>query len=161
MSNNNGNPTVYADAEEARTSGTVEPKGHSTQEVSKAPLSRGKKFLLFCAGILIAAVAAYFVRNAFLHEDTDDAQVDGHIMSLSARINGQVEKVNVIEGQVVHAGDVLVVIDTKDYKVATDQALANLADAKATAASSYYNVPITFASAYSGLDSAHTAVQER
>jgi membrane fusion protein, multidrug efflux system len=159
MSNDNGTPTIYADVEEARTSGTVESKGHSTQEVSKAPRSRGKTVLLFCAGILIAAVAAYFVRNAFLYEDTDDAQVDGHIMSLSARINGQVEKVNVIEGQVVHGGDVLVVIDSKDYKVATDQTLANLADAEATAASSYYDVPITFASAYSGLDSAQTAVQ--
>jgi len=159
MSNNNGNPTVYADAEEARASGAVEPAGHSTQEVSKVPRSRVKKVLLFCAGILIAAVAAYFVRNAFLYEDTDDAQVDGHIMSLSARISGQVEKVNVIEGQVVHAGNKLVVIDSEDYKVAADQALANLADAKATAASSYYSVPITFASAYSGLDSAETAVQ--
>jgi membrane fusion protein, multidrug efflux system len=95
----------------------------------------------------------------FFIEDTDDAQVQGHIMPLSARISGQVETVNVIEGQVVHAGDVLVIIDSKDYKVAADQAVANLADAEATAAGSHYSVPITSATAYSSLDSAQAAVK--
>jgi membrane fusion protein, multidrug efflux system len=89
----------------------------------------------------------------------DDAQVDGHIMPLSTKISGQVQQVNVIEGQVVHAGDVLVVIDPKDYKVAQEQATANLADAEASAASSHYNVPIASASAFSGLDSAQAAVK--
>jgi membrane fusion protein, multidrug efflux system len=160
MAKDNGARTVYADADEvSRASGAAEPKSHPIQHVSKARLGRGKNFLLICAGILIAAVAGYFVRNAFLYEDTDDAQVDGHIMPFSARINGHVQQVNVIEGQLVHAGDILVVIDSKDYNVAEDQAHANMADAEATAASSYYNVPITFASAYSNLASAQTAVQ--
>src|SRR6202021_429353 len=93
-------------------------------------------------GLAILIASAYLVRNAFLYEDTDDAQVDGHVMPLSARINGQVQEVRVIEGQVVHAGDVLVVIDPKDYKIAVDQAKANLADAEATAASSMWSVPV-------------------
>jgi hypothetical protein len=42
-----------------------------------------------------------------LYEVTDDAQIDGHIMPLSARVTGQVEKIDVIEGQLVHAGDVV------------------------------------------------------
>lgn len=131
----------------------------STGTKQGGDVSRRKKMLLIGAGLLIAAlVGGHFVRNAFLYEDTDDAQVDGHIMPLSARINGHVQEVHVIEGQLVHAGDVLVVIDPKDYKVALDQAKANLADAEASAAGSMWSVPVTSATAWSALDSSATAV---
>ena len=126
---------------------------------SKQSFFQQRKRLVGLAIVLLFAVGGYFIRNAFLYEGTDDAQVDGHIMPLSARITGQVKEVNVVEGQIVHAGDVLVVIDQQDYRIAVDQALANLADTEASAASSHYNVPITSASAYSGLDSARTAVK--
>src|SRR5271155_3528867 len=76
-------------------------------------------------------------------ESTDDAQVDGHIMPLSARINGYVREAPVIEGQIVHAGDVLVTIDPADYRIALEQARATFEDAQASAASSHFNVPIT------------------
>jgi membrane fusion protein (multidrug efflux system) len=111
--------------------------------------------------ILLAVVlgGGYLLRSAFLYEGTDDAQVDGHIMPLSARINGYVHQVPVIEGQIVHAGDVLVTIDPKDYKIAVDQAQATFADAQATAASSRFNIPITSVATRSNLDSAATAVE--
>jgi len=64
----------------------------------------------------------YFIRNAFLYEGTDDAQIEGHIMPLSAKISGQVHEALFIEGQIVHAGDVLVTIDSRDYKIAAHQA---------------------------------------
>jgi membrane fusion protein, multidrug efflux system len=110
--------------------------------------------------ILLAVVlgALYFIRNAFLFESTDDAQVDGHIMPLSARISGYVLEVPLMEGQLVHAGDVLVTIDPQDYKVAVNQAQAAFADAVASAASSRYNVPITSVTSQSNLESAGTAV---
>src|ERR1700691_2737459 len=40
--------------------------------------------------LVVVAGAVYFIRNAFLFESTDDAQVDGHIMPWSARISGYV-----------------------------------------------------------------------
>ncbi len=110
------------------------------------------------AAMVIAVVAGFFVHNAWLHEDTDDAQVDGHIMPLSARITGHVEQVNVIAGQMVRAGEVLVVIDPSDYNVAAEQAQADLQDAEATAAGSRWNVPIASATAWSDLDSAKAGV---
>jgi membrane fusion protein, multidrug efflux system len=126
--------------------------------VRKSTVLRRKMLVMSIAAAAIVVVGAYFVWNALRCEGTDDAQVDGHIMPLSARVTGQVERVNFIEGQIVHAGDVLVVIDPRDYQVAADQAVANLADAESTSASSHYNVPITSADAYSGLDSAQAAV---
>ena len=117
-----------------------------------------KVLVVVLALLAILGIVGYFVRNAFLYEDTDDAQVDGHVMPLSARISGQISEVHVIEGQVVHAGDALVTIDPEDYKIAAEQAQANLADALATAASSYWNVPITSITVQSNLASARTAV---
>lgn len=134
-------------------------KDNGAKGVGKSSAPRRKILVISIVAAAIVVVSAYFVWNALRYEDTDDAQVDGHIMPLSARITGQVENVNFIEGQIVHAGDVLVVIDPKDYQVTTDQAAANLADAEATSASSHYNVPITSADAYSGLDSAQAAVE--
>lgn len=125
----------------------------------RSPATRSKKIFLAAAAALALITAGYFVHHAFLYEDTDDAQIDGHIMPLSARISGQVVKVNFVQGQLVHAGDVLVVIDPKDYKVAVDQTSADLANAEATAASSHLGVPITSANAFSGLDSAQAAVK--
>jgi len=114
------------------------------------------------AAVLLLAVViiggGLFVSNSLAWESTDDAQVNGHIMPLSARINGYVLDVPVIEGQLVHAGDVLVTIDPKDYQIAVEQAQATFADARASATSSRFNVPITSVTSKSNLDSAGTAV---
>jgi membrane fusion protein (multidrug efflux system) len=114
------------------------------------------------ATVLLLAVViiggGLFVSNSLAWESTDDAQVNGHIMPLSARINGYVLDVPVIEGQLVHAGDVLVTIDPKDYQIAVEQAQATFADARASATSSRFNVPITTVTTKSNLDSAGTAV---
>ena len=114
------------------------------------------------AAVLLLAVViiggGLFVSNSLAWESTDDAQVNGHIMPLSARINGYVLEVPVIEGQLVHAGDVLVTIDPKDYQIAVEQAQATYADARASATSSRFNVPITSVTTKSNLDSAGTAV---
>src|SRR5580704_10481417 len=135
------------------------PEPAAAENRHKPSMARRTKLLISIGVAIVVLVGGYSIRNAFLYEDTDDAQIDGHIMPLSARISGQVQEVRVIEGQVVHAGDVLVVIDPKDYKVASIQAVANLADAEASAASSHFNVPIASASAYSGLDSSISAVK--
>jgi membrane fusion protein (multidrug efflux system) len=164
MSNNTKNRTTYPGEEDIATVTEHEPEVAKPEiaatEKSHTPSpSRSRKKLLITIGIvLVVVVGGYFARNAFLYEDTDDAAVDGHVMPLSARIGGQLLEVRVIEGQLVHAGDVLVVIDPKDYKVADDQARANLADAEATASSSHWTVPVTSATAWSSLDSAGTAV---
>jgi membrane fusion protein (multidrug efflux system) len=94
--------------------------------------------------VLVVLVGAVFAWRYFSsYESTDDAQVDGHLMPLSARISGYVTKVNVDDNQYVQAGTVLAEIDPSDYQVALDQAQANLADAEAQAQSLGINVPIT------------------
>ena len=163
MSNDTASQTIY-EGEEDTAVLDQEPEVSTADTVlsedrrQPSKLRRNRTLLISMGAVIVVLVAGYFIRNAFLYEDTDDAQVDGHVMPLSARINGQLLEVRVIEGQIVHAGDVLAVIDPKDYKVAVDQARANLADSEASAAGSMWSVPVASATAWSTLDSDETAV---
>jgi membrane fusion protein (multidrug efflux system) len=118
-----------------------------------------RKLLVASLAILVAIAAVWFIRDSVPYERPDDAQIDGDIMPLSARINGHVQQVNVIEGQTVHAGDVLAVLDQQEYSIAVYRATANLAYAENTAASLYYSAAITITTAYGGLNSAQSAVK--
>jgi len=77
-----------------------------------------------------------------LWESTDDAQIDGHLNQISARISGQVLKVRFDDNQFVKAGTVLVEIDRTDYQVAYERALAELAEARTAANAARVGVPI-------------------
>ena len=159
MPNENGTQTIDADEKQTVTLVDHETPGSPSKEKpGKHSTTRRKRVLVISAAMVVAIAGGYFAWNAFRYEDTDDAQVDGHVMPLSTRINGQIKDVYVVEGQLVHAGDVLVTIDPQDYKIAEAQAQANLADAEATAASSHWKVPITSVTVQSNLDSAKTAV---
>jgi len=95
-------------------------------------------------GILVLLVVGLFVyRYVSSYESTDDAQIDGHVNSVSARISGHVIKLNVEDNQIVQAGTVLVEIDPADYQVAYERAKADFEDAQAAAVAAGVNVPIT------------------
>ena len=94
--------------------------------------------------VLVLLVVGFFVyRYLASYESTDDAQVDGHVNSISARISGHVTKLNVQDNQYVQAGTVLVEIDPADYQVAYDRAKADFEDAQAAAVAAGVNVPIS------------------
>ena len=94
--------------------------------------------------IIVLVVAGFFAYRYFSsYESTDDAQVDGHVNSVSARVSGHVTKLNVQDNQYVQAGTVLVEIDPADYQVAYERAKADFEDAQAAAVAAGVNVPIT------------------
>jgi len=95
-------------------------------------------------GIVVLLVVGFFIyRYMASYESTDDAQMDGHVNSVSARISGHVIKLNVEDNQYVQAGTVLVEIDPADYQVAYDRAKADFEDAQAAAVAAGVTVPIT------------------
>jgi hypothetical protein len=63
------------------------------------PMGARAAALLLLAVVIVGG--GLFLWNSLARESTDDAQVNGHVMPLSARINGYVLKVPVIEGQLV------------------------------------------------------------
>jgi membrane fusion protein, multidrug efflux system len=77
---------------------------------------------LVLVGALIFTVKEYVFLQS--HEETDDAQVDGDISPIIARVSGYVTKINFVDNQHVNAGDTLVILDDRDYKIKLDQAVA-------------------------------------
>src|ERR1700686_4831855 len=109
--------------------------------------------------IIILLIAGFFAyRYISSYESTDDAQVDGHINSISTRIAGNVVKLNVQDNQAVQAGTVLLEIDPADYQVAYERAKADFEDAQAAAAAAGVNVPITSVSTTSQMSSSEADV---
>ncbi|GEO85449.1 MULTISPECIES: HlyD family secretion protein [Alphaproteobacteria] len=63
---------------------------------------------------------------------TDDAYIDGDIAIISPKVSGYVKAVNVVSNQHVKAGDPLVTLDDGDYRIAAEQAKAQIAIQKLT-----------------------------
>ena len=89
---------------------------------------------------------------------TDDAQIDGHIMPLAARVSGTVQEVHAQDNQFVSAGTLLVQIDPTDYKVALARAEAELAGATAGAQGARTSVPMTSTTATGEVETADSDV---
>ena len=121
---------------------------------------------------LLALLAVALVAGGVLvwhyysvRESTDDAQVDGHIDPVSARVSGTVQRVLTDDNQFVKAGDLLVELDPRDYGVAAQRARADLANALANSAAASVGVPLTsttssgqLAAANAGLEAARREI---
>jgi membrane fusion protein, multidrug efflux system len=111
-------------------------------------------------GIVVLLVVGFFLWRYFgSYEDTDDAQIDGHLNSISARVSGHVLKLLVEDNQYVPKGTPLIEIDPKDYQVAVDRAKADYADAVALAEAARVSVPITSVNTTSQTSSAQADVE--
>ena len=138
--------------------GTKKPDAVAPEH--KTPPKRRRSLARIVVPIVILIVlcaAGYYVwRYLNTYESTDDAQIDGHIDPISARIAGHVTEVLTEDERYVNAGNVLVRIDPKDFEVAVAKAEADLAGAQATLISSQTNVPVTDISTSSQLVSAQS-----
>ena len=160
MADNNEQDQKQEGTQTAEISGTVQikPQGGGDQQqgkpadakkddakkVDEAPEKKSnKKFIIIGVVILLVLGAAFFYWRSTFTEDTDDAQVDGDLYQVSARVAGQVQHVDVQDQQFVHAGDPIAELDPKDLQVAVEQAEADLANAQAQYVQDSTNVPIT------------------
>jgi membrane fusion protein, multidrug efflux system len=133
----------------------------TAMDVSRASMRRRKRrvkiFVAFFILVLIA-LGLWLHRRYSAFESTDDAEIDGYIYPVSARVSGYVTRVMVDDDRYVKAGTVLVQLDPKDYEVAVATAKATLANDESTATSLQTNVPITSISTSSQLASAQADV---
>jgi membrane fusion protein, multidrug efflux system len=86
--------------------------------------------------VAVLAVIAGLIGTWYWHttrnlEDTDDAYTDGRAITVAPRVSGQVVALDINDNQFVHAGQLLLQIDPRDYQAARDQAAGTLEVAKA------------------------------
>ena len=136
---------------------TPEPNEPITETEIEKPQSRRRGILVAVVVVIVLVAAGIWWRSTF-SEDTDDAQVNGHLIQVSSRIAGQVLKVYVSENQLVKAGDPIADLDPKDFQVAVQNAEAALASAKANAVALGVAVPILNINTGSTLSSANVDV---
>ncbi len=117
------------------------------------------RMALIIGGIVVVVVGFFVWRYLSSYESTDDAQIDGHVNPVSARVSGHVEKLLVQDNQYVAAGTPLVQIDPSDYQVMVDQAKADYQQALAAAEAAKANVPITSVSTGSQVSTAQAEVE--
>ncbi len=117
----------------------------------------GGWLIVVAAVVLIGGGIAFWLFHAG-RVATDDAQIDGHIMPLAARVSGTVQEVHAQDNQLVSAGTVLVQIDPTDYKVALARAEAELAAATAGAQGARTSVPMTSTTATGEVETADSDV---
>jgi len=130
------------------------PANGQQQPEQPAPPKKSRRGIIIIVLIVLVVAAGLFYWHSTYSEDTDDAQISGHLIQISARINGQVIKVNVDENQQVAKGTVIAELDPADYQVAVENAEAALASAQAAAVAATVNVPITSVNTGSNLRSA-------
>ncbi len=157
------------DTEAARKqSGEDGAKGDPQADAKNQPRAKSRRrfIIILVVAILLVGVLLFYWHSTF-YEDTDDAQVNGHLIQISSRINGNVINVPVQENQLVKAGDVLVELDPKDYQTAVEQDEANLSAAEANLESNTVNIPVTsvsvttnLAAIASTLEQSNTAVTQ-
>lgn len=136
---------------EAETAAAGEPAAQARPEVapvearqSEAPVAtpapataeapakpKRKRILLPIIGLAVLGAAGWFgyewwTTGRFMIS-TDDAYIEGDLTSISPKVSGYVETVNVVANQTVKAGDPLVTLDNGDYRIAADQAEAQIA----------------------------------
>lgn len=137
----------------------AEPDSEARYKRRSALLSNPRtKWILIIVALVILVGVFFLWRYLGSYESTDDAQIDGHVNSVSARISGHVSRLNVDDNQYVEKGTVLVEIDPADYEVAAAQARAERADAQAQASAAGINVPITSVNTESQVSGAQAEV---
>jgi membrane fusion protein (multidrug efflux system) len=137
---------------------TATPTQTTQAAEPEAPPQKSRRGILVVVVLVVVVIAVGLWWRSTFTEDTDDAQVNGHLIQVSSRINGHVLKVDVEENQLVKQGDVIAELDPRDFQIAVENAQAALANAQANAAAANVNVPLTSINTGSTLRSAQADV---
>jgi membrane fusion protein, multidrug efflux system len=133
-----------ADNDQNQAVANAPPDDSEARKKATNPRKKQTVRFIILAVVVLALIAAIPISAYYgARESTDDAEVDGHLIPISPRINGTIISVLVNDNQPVKAGQELVLLDPADFQVALNQAQAQLATAEANATESEVNLPVT------------------
>jgi membrane fusion protein, multidrug efflux system len=138
------------------------PGSENRDQAEKAPSRKVSRWILLMVFVAALTGTSLWWLHSQNYESTDDAQVEGHLDLVSARISGTVSYINprVANNQPVEAGTLLLELDPRDFAAELEHAKANLNTRSAEARSAQVTVPIVDASAFGQLHAA-TAAKEQ
>ena len=123
--NNDDNEIKHIDKEELEKKAKARLKKRRPEYKKKRVIIPAiSAVILILIGVLLAIHSTFF-------QSTDDAFVEGHIISVAPRVAGQVINLYIDDNQEVKQNQILVEIDPTDYQVTLSQTQAKLAEAKA------------------------------
>ncbi|MBN8947036.1 MAG: efflux RND transporter periplasmic adaptor subunit [Rhodanobacter sp.] len=110
------------------------PDSNESKAESRPPMpapkkSRGVMLRVLAVVVVLAAIGwgLWYFLDGRWYESTDDAYVNGNVVQITPQVPGTVVSIGADDGDLVHAGDVLVKLDPSDADVALAEAKANLA----------------------------------
>ena len=104
----------------------VEPEAETRSSLKR----RLRGPLMIAAPIVVVIGALAFYLHGGRYESTDDAYVQAGLVDISSSVSGHVVAVKVHENEVVHAGQLLFLIDPGRYQTAISAATAQLDQAR-------------------------------
>jgi membrane fusion protein, multidrug efflux system len=129
------------------------------------PKAKGKKLIFpIILGLVLVGALAFTVKEYVYYQShtvTDDAQVDADISPVIARVSGYVREIRFADNQFVKAGDTLVVLDDRDYRIKLQQVEAALSSTRQMVDVSQYQVSeakTNIATAQANVDAAKVQV---
>jgi membrane fusion protein, multidrug efflux system len=126
----------------------------------KKPKSRLPIIILIIVAVIAIIGGIIYWLMTRNQESTDDAYTEGNAVSIAPKVSGYVVENRINDNVFVHAGDLLLKIDPRDYIVARDQAQANLDSALAQQASAAVDLTTTRVRAPANLAQAQAQLQQ-
>ncbi|MCD8378312.1 MAG: HlyD family secretion protein [Candidatus Gastranaerophilales bacterium] len=91
-----------------------------------------KRFIIPATVVLLFVfIGVYMFINSLYYQSTDDAFIEGRLISIAPRVSGQVVSLNVDDNDYVKEGDLLLEIDPHDYENKVKELEGALREAKA------------------------------
>jgi membrane fusion protein, multidrug efflux system len=118
-------------------------KDEDADDGKEKPKNRKPIIILITIAVIALIVALIFWLMTRNQESTDDAYTEGNAVSIAPKVSGYVVENHINDNVFVHAGELLLKIDPRDYIVARDQAQANLDAASAQEASAEVDLHTT------------------
>ncbi|MBI3792142.1 MAG: HlyD family secretion protein [Gemmatimonadetes bacterium] len=126
--------TMTPESETARPGPSAGAASPDASAAAPAAAPQKKNRILPVLAVLLVLGGGWFAKQWWFgrtHESTENAQVDGHIVPVLAKVGGYITSVNVNENERLPAGKVVITIDDAEYRARLAQAEADYAAALA------------------------------
>jgi len=135
------------------------PTNEELQEEKSSKKPKKRFFILTLLIIIGLVLGISYYHRSTIYVSTDNAYIEGHIISISPKVSGNIVKIHVKDNQKVEKGQLLVEIDPTDYEVRYEQAVAKLQAAIEKQKSASTNVSLTSITSSAAVEQASSAIE--